>query len=160
MGNERADTLAKKGSASNSCRWTIATLTWAKYQPRQMLLRANYGTGRTPFHPTRGLPKNAAAIARMKHHHTAKDKRPLRPAPRCECDGRACSAMHNLVECPLQMSARSGLVARHCGPVNWTSITQDKSRQKALRQFMNKKYLIQVREVFTSNEDMRDADYN
>lgn len=159
-GNEHADTLAKKGTHSQSCHWTRATLTSAKYQPRQILHKANNGKGRTPFPPTRGLPKNAAvAIARMRHHLTTMDKNPLRPAPPCTCDGRASSAIHILLECPLQTEPRAKLLAGHHSPVNWTSITQDNIRPKALLEFMNETGLIKVRKIITNNQDTRDANY-
>lgn len=66
-GNERADTVAKEGLFSTPCHWTRATLSWAKYQPRQLMKTAN-SEGRpqkfnnTPFLPTRGLPKRVRKV--------------------------------------------------------------------------------------------------
>ena len=144
QGNERADTLAKRGASStNLCRFTTTTKSWLLTQARAEFIR-RWQTELPLSNPSFKFPSHlhgvdwadTRALWRVFCNRSPSDKPPNLDADRCPCRQDLKTSLHLLRDCPLLAVERATLLSSTVGDIQSPDFLTAPENSLSLRCFL------------------------
>jgi ribonuclease HI len=143
-GNERADTLAKRGaSLTNPCHFTTTTKSWLLAQARAEFIRRwrvelplSTPSFKFPDHLRNIDWEETRAVWRVFSNRSPSDSHPNQPKDPCPC-GTALNSSHHLLRgCTLLSKYRTELLKATTGDIESPEFILDPKNQQPLRRFL------------------------
>jgi ribonuclease HI len=143
-GNERADTLAKRGaSLTNPCHFTTTTKSWLLAQARAEFIRRwrvelplSTPSFKFPDHLRNIDWEETRAVWRVFSNRSPSDSHPNQPKDACPCGTALNSSHHLLRECTLLSKYRTELLKATTGDIESPEFILNPKNQQPLRRFL------------------------